>query len=58
MPFSVFFLRVETCLYRWQPPIPIAKWAPRVINGTQVHPACAQTTSTINSVVTPFTVSL
>ena len=43
----------EKSFFRWKSPIPIDKWTPRVINGTQPPPACAQSESTINSISTP-----
>ncbi len=34
------FHRLYSC--RWQPPVPVSKWSPKVINATTAPPACPQ----------------
>ena len=29
-------------MFRWNPPVPAAKWAPKVLNATSRAPACPQ----------------
>jgi carboxylesterase type B len=36
------FLNVYLCLIRWQSPVPITKWDPKIINATRPPPACPQ----------------
>ena len=39
--FSIYVC-IYLCLIRWQSPVPIAKWSPKIINATYPPPACPQ----------------
>jgi hypothetical protein len=43
-------------LFRWNPPEPAAKWAPKILNATSRAPACPQPPCSMPSGLCPLTV--
>ena len=46
-------MREYLCIARWKQPVPIDKWAPKILNGTQAAPACPQPPCSLPSILCP-----
>ena len=40
--WTMFCIGILYLIIRWNPPVPVSKWAPSVINATERFPACPQ----------------
>ncbi len=43
--------------FRWNPPVPVTKWDPQVLNATSRAPACPQPPCIIPGNICPLTVN-
>jgi hypothetical protein len=50
-------IKIIINLFRWNPPAPVTKWAPKILNATSRAPACPQPPCSMPSGLCPLTVS-